>query len=186
MRARIVVAARELLRTGSYAELTVEEVMREAGQGRTIFYRHFDDLADLLVRASAEAVEQLYAAQVALSEARAGAGADAVRGALEPAAAVYHRSGPLLRAVAEAAAGDEQIAAEHNALRRRFDDLVAVSLRDTRDSSASPLADLAQTARALNLMNESYLLDVFGREPRVTLETAVQTLSEIWLAVVWA
>ena len=33
--------------------------MREAGIGRTIFYRHFDDMADLLLRASREAIEEL-------------------------------------------------------------------------------------------------------------------------------
>ena len=33
-------------------------------------------------------------------------------------------------------------------------------------------------------MNEAYLLDAFGREPRVSVEVAVQTLSEIWLAMV--
>ncbi len=33
-------------------------------------------------------------------------------------------------------------------------------------------------------MNEAYLLDAFGREPRVTVEVAVRTLSEIWLALV--
>ena len=33
-------------------------------------------------------------------------------------------------------------------------------------------------------MNEQYLLDAFGREPRVTAETAVETLTEIWSAVI--
>ena len=46
------------------------------------------------------------------------------------------------------------------------------------------LADVGETARALNRMNESYLLDAFGREPRVSTETAVQTLTEIWDAVI--
>ena len=41
-----------------------------------------------------------------------------------------------------------------------------------------------ETARALNLLNETYLLDAFGREPRVSPETAVQTLTEIWVAVI--
>ena len=36
----------------------------------------------------------------------------------------------------------------------------------------------------MTVMNEAYLLDAFGREPRVTVEVAVQTLSEIWLALV--
>ena len=55
-RERIVAAATELVRKRSYAELSVDEVMREAGLGRTIFYRHFDDLGDLLMRASREAM----------------------------------------------------------------------------------------------------------------------------------
>ncbi len=33
-------------------------------------------------------------------------------------------------------------------------------------------------------MNESYLLDAFGREPRISVETAVETLTEIWVAVI--
>jgi hypothetical protein len=43
-------------------------------------------------------------------------------------------------------------------------------------------ADVAESARALNLLNEAYLRDAFGREPRVSPEAAVQTLTEIWAA----
>jgi hypothetical protein len=49
--------------------------------------------------------------------------------------------------------------------------------------SGSVAGDVAETARALNLMNENYLLDAFGREPRVSRETAVATLTSIWFAV---
>ena len=52
-------AASELVRRRSYSELSVDEVMREAGIGRTLFYRHFDDPGDLLLRASREAIEEL-------------------------------------------------------------------------------------------------------------------------------
>ena len=38
-------------------------------------------------------------------------------------------------------------------------------------------------AHALNLMDEAYLLDAFGREPRVSAETAVRALTEVWAAV---
>jgi TetR/AcrR family transcriptional regulator, ethionamide resistance regulator len=183
-RERIVAAATELVRRRAYAELSVDEVMREAGFGRTIFYRHFDDLADLLLRASREAIDELYDAQRSLGQAQPDEDPDAVRRALQAAAEVYHRHGPLLRGVAEAAAGDEQIARGYVAMRKRFDDFVEQSLRGVADLSHTPLADVAQTARALNLMNESYLLDAFGREPRVSLETAVQTLTEIWDAVI--
>lgn len=183
-RARIVSAATELVRRRSYAELSVDEVMREAGFGRTIFYRHFDDLADMLLRASREAIEELYEAQSGLGQARPDEDPDAVPRALRAAVDVYQRHGPLLRGVAEAAAGDEQIARDYAAMRKRFDDFAAQSLRGVADLGQTPLADVAETARALNLMDESYLLDAFGREPRVSPETAVATLTEIWDAVI--
>jgi AcrR family transcriptional regulator len=183
-RERIVAAATELVRTRAYAELSVDEVMRRAGLGRTIFYRHFDDLADLLTRVSREAIEELLAVQRGLTQVRPDEDPDAIRRVLHAGAEVYQRHGPLLRAVAEAAAGDEQIAAAHAEVRRRFDGLAADSLRRSADLGRTAPADLEETARALNLLNETYLLDVFGREPRVSPETAVQTLTEIWDAVI--
>jgi AcrR family transcriptional regulator len=183
-RQRIVAAATELVRRRAYAELSVDELMRETGMGRTIFYRHFDDLADLLRRASREAIDELFDAQRRLGHARPDDEPEALGRALRAAVTVYHRHGPLLRAVAEAAAGDEEIARDYAALRRRFDDFVEESLRGLAELAATPLADVAETARALNLMNESYLLDAFGREPRVSPETAVQTLTEVWDAVI--
>jgi AcrR family transcriptional regulator len=183
-RQRIVAAATELVRRRAYAELSVDELMRETGMGRTIFYRHFDDLADLLRRASREAIDELFDAQRRLGHARPDDEPEALGRALRAAVTVYRRHGPLLRAVAEAAAGDEEIARDYAALRRRFDDFVEESLRGLAELAATPLADVAETARALNLMNESYLLDAFGREPRVSPETAVQTLTEVWDAVI--
>jgi AcrR family transcriptional regulator len=185
MRGRMVDAARDLLRTRSFAELTVDEVMRPTGQGRTVFYRHFDDLGDLLTRASREAIEQLYEAQTELATARGGGDRQtAVRDALTRAVGVFAEHGPLLRAIVEAATVDAQVAADVDALRRRFDDLTAQALTEVAAPGAVSLADVTQTAHALTLMNESYLLDAFGREPRVSAETAVQTLTEVWEAVV--
>ena len=183
-RDRIVAAAMELVRTRAYAELTVDEVMRRAGLGRTIFYRHFDDLADLIRRVGREAIDELLAVQHGLAQVRPDEDPDAIRRRLSAGVDLYQRNGPLLRAVVEAAAGDEEIAAGYANLRRQFDELVADSLRRFADLARTPVADVAETARALNRMNESYLLDAFGREPRVSPETAVQTLTEIWEAVI--
>jgi AcrR family transcriptional regulator len=177
-RERIVRAAELLVRKRSYSELTVDEVMSEAGLGRTIFYRHFDDLGDLLMRCSRAAIEELFEAQSSLVAARPGD----IRGALRAAADVYQRSGPLLRCVAEAAAVDERIAEGYAAMRERFDAFAEQSLHAVLGDGGH--ADLAETARALNLMNETYLTDAFGREPRVSPEVAVRTLAEIWDAVI--
>jgi AcrR family transcriptional regulator len=177
-RERILRAAELLVRKRSYSELTVDEVMSEAGLGRTIFYRHFDDLGDLLMRSSRAAIEELFEAQSSLVAARPGD----IRGALRAAADVYERYGPLLRCVSEAAAVDDRIAEGYAAMRERFDAFAEQSLHRVLGDGGH--ADLAETARALNLMNETYLTDAFGREPRVSPEVAVRTLAEIWDAVI--
>jgi AcrR family transcriptional regulator len=176
-RDRIVRAAELLVRKRSYSELTVDELMSEAGLGRTIFYRHFDDLGDLLMRTSREAIEELWQAQSRL----VAHGPGDPRRAFVAAADVFSRHGPLLRCVREAADVDERVAEGYSAMRRRFDELAEQALRDVLGEAAPP--NLAETARALQLMNETYLTDAFGREPRVSPETAVETLAGIWDAV---
>ena len=183
-RARIVAAATELVRELSYAELSVGVIMERAGLERTMFYRHFDGLADLLMRTGRDAIEELYATQVDLSAARDGAEPEAVRAAIEPAVAVYRRHGPLLRALAEGAAADTEVAAGQARIRRRFDGLVAGAMSDLLGLGPEPPADVAELARVLNLMNESYLLDAFGREARISDAMAIDTLTEIWVAVI--
>lgn len=181
-RQRIVAAATELVRERSYAELSVDAVMREAGLGRTIFYRHFDDLADLLLRAATEAIESLYEAQVELDGEREEGDLEAVRDAIEPAVRAYRRHGPVLRAVSEAGASNPQIAARGAELRQRFNELATESLGRLAGLRENPPADVAESARALNLLNEAYLRDAFGRKPRISAEVAAQTLTEIWAA----
>jgi AcrR family transcriptional regulator len=183
-RERIVAAATELIRHTSYGALTVDDVMREAGAGRTIFYRHFDDLADLLRRAGREAFEGLLQAEQELRAAHVEGKRDIARAAIEPAVAVYRQHGPLLRAITEAAAtGDEQIAAGQQLMLERFDELVEEVLRASPGFAGRSPEDISEAARALNLLNVNYLLDAFGREPRVSAETAIRTLTAIWAAV---
>ena len=185
-RRRIIEATTELVRERSYAELNIGEIMSRAGLGRTIFYRHYDDLGDLLLRAGREAIEQLYEAQTKLAEARQDFGPEAIRAAIELPVRVYHRHGPLLRAISEAAGADPEVARGQAALLRRFDELCATALRNAQKEVGPRFADVEQSALALNRLNESYLLEVFGREPRVTVETATQTLTEIWVAALHA
>jgi AcrR family transcriptional regulator len=189
-RRRIIEAASELVRERSYAELNVGEIMERAGIGRTLFYRHFDDLGDLLLDVAQEAMDELYETQVELAAARLAATEREIpdpavlREAIEVPVAVYSRHGPLLRAVIEAAAADPVVAERVAPLRERFDELVAELLERAGEQLGNPPANATESARALNRLIEGYLVDVFGRVPRVTPEVATETLMEIWLAFV--
>jgi AcrR family transcriptional regulator len=179
-RTRIIAAATELIRERGFAQLSVGEVMERAGIGRTLFYRHFDDLPDLLMKAGREAIEELYTTHETLAHAAVTADPQVIRRGLEAAAAVYVRHGPLLRAIAEAATVDERIHEGQSAMRERFRELLEQTLTRLLPPGAPEAAELA---RALNVMNESYLLDVFGREPRVPPDVAARTLSHVIDAV---
>jgi hypothetical protein len=126
----------------------------------------------------------MFSAHAAIAASHASFDEDAVREAMTVAAEVFHRHGPLLRAVFEAIASGQLVAVDAEALRTQFDALVAESLRDVEARSGKRFADPEETARALNLLNENYLLDVFGREPRVSVQTAANTLSEIWITLI--
>ena len=182
-RRRIVEAAAGLVREVSFSRLTVGAVMEKAGLERTIFYRHFDDLVDLMTSTGRQAIEELFAAQAALADARIEYGEEAVREAVALPVGVYHRHGPVLRAVSEAAAADERLAANQTLVRDRFDELIAGVLAEIEERRGRPIAEPLQTARALNRLAESYLLDAFGREARTTPEAATDAISEIWVSL---
>ena len=186
VRARIIAAADSALRLNPYRELSVEELMSAAGLTRTIFYRHFDDLADLVVRLLEEASSDLYEQEQSLATTGLDA-PDQIRRALEPPVRVLSANGPLLRAVAEAASHDERIDRGYRDLVERFERLIETYLRDLAARGRTRISDPAQTARALNLMSLAYLLDVFGTpEPKVSPEVALQTLTEIWVGAILA
>jgi AcrR family transcriptional regulator len=184
VRMQIIAAADAALRRAPYRELSVEELMAAAGLPRTIFYRHFDDLADVVVRLLEEAGAELYQHEQRLA-AVGDDEPDGIRHALEAPVRSFSLHGPLLRAVAEAASHDERIDAGYRALVQRFEQLIEAFLRALAERGQTRLADPAQTARALNLMNLAYLLDVFGTiEQKVSPEVALQTLTEIWVGAI--
>jgi TetR/AcrR family transcriptional regulator, ethionamide resistance regulator len=184
VREQIVAAATEALRKRRFRDLSVEELMASTGLSRTLFYRHFDDLADLVVRQLEDTSAELFEherrlAMTALQEERS------IREALEPAVLTLAEHGPLLRAIAEAASHDERIERSYQAMVERFGALIEGYLRMLVAQERSRIADPAQTARALNHMNLAYLLDTFGSsEPKVTPDVAVRTLTEIWEAAI--
>ncbi len=174
------------MRERAFAELTVGEIMDRAGLERTVFYRHFENVGALLLSAGRQAIVDMYEAQAAIADSHESFDPETIREALRLAAEVFHREGPLLRAVFEASAANQLVTVDEDELRRRFDGLVADSLRDLERRTGRHFVDVEETARALNRLNENYLLDAFGRGPRVSVDVAAETLSEIWIALVEA
>jgi AcrR family transcriptional regulator len=180
-RREILAAADRFLRERPFRELSVDVVMAETGLTRTAFYRHFDDVTDLVLRLFADVGAELYDIGERWSRT-AGIGYPAP--GLEGLAGMvdfYVRNGPLMRAIAEAAVTDEQIELAYRGSVEAFIELTAVALERMVREGKLKVPDARALARAMTLMNQAYLLEEFGREPQGDPEVALVTLGTVWL-----
>jgi TetR/AcrR family transcriptional regulator, ethionamide resistance regulator len=106
--AAFVLATALLLDEGiPYADLSVEQIARKAGRSRSTFYVYFRDKRELLLHATQEIAERLYAA--AAGWLREPGGGGDVRDALAGILSIYREHPGLLAAVVEASGYDDRV-----------------------------------------------------------------------------
>lgn len=180
-RRQILDAAAGFLREQPFRDLSVDALMSEVGLTRTAFYRHFDDTTALLLRLLGELVDKLYPVAERWREAAGEGYPDTARRALAEIVDVFVAEGPLARAIADAASIDERIETAYRGVLETFIGITAQTLDRLVAEGRLEVADTLALARALNLMNEAYLLEEFGREPFGDRDAALATLERIWL-----
>ena len=189
----ILAAARAFLEERPFREMTVEGVMVRTGLSRPAFYAYFRDRYEVVTRLLEGIGGLLFALDwrwlsggEAEEEAR-----EVLVDALRAGSRTFVEYGPVLRAIADAAGYDARVEQVYRyGLIERL--VAAVASRISRDVEAglSP-ADLEpeETARALVLMTERYLLDAFGRPERRPSrgESAAvfRTLEGIWVRTLY-
>jgi TetR/AcrR family transcriptional regulator, ethionamide resistance regulator len=170
-RGRILAAAEKLLLERPYRDITVDQVMASAGMSRTVFYRHFEGLPDVLLTLLRMIEGELVAPMLApVTDPEAW-----LRELLASGVETFARYGPFMRALDHAAGQDAEIEAAYSAVVDRFIEQTAEMIG--ADDRAYELA------RALNLMNGRYLTETLGRDPDFDRELALETLLTIWGAV---
>jgi AcrR family transcriptional regulator len=175
----IIDAAEELLRERPFRELTVDEVMRRTELSRPSLYVYFRDRHHLVLRL----VERLHAetAEIAGHWYQGnGPGEVLIREALAGIAAVFERDGAVLHALSDAAADDPDVEIAHEAIISSFIEATARHIEAEIEAGNMLPLDAWETARALTLMNERYLVTALGRAPTVAPEVVVETLATIW------
>jgi AcrR family transcriptional regulator len=182
--AEILAAAETLLRERPFRELTVDELMRRTGLSRPSFYVYFRDRHELVLRV----VEHIGGELFAMSERwykGTGEGPVLIREAIDGAVGVFAAHGPVLRALADAAADDPRVEAAYGELLQRFVDATAQHIeREMAAGRILPL-DAEQTAIALTWMMERYLQLTLGRTPGRPLAEVSGTLTTIWSRVLY-
>ncbi len=180
----ILQAAHDLLRRRPFHELSVDAIMANTGLKRPSFYVHFRDRHDVVLRVLATVGEEL----LVMSERWFRDESDPVesaRTALEGIVDVWVRDGPVLKALADAAADDPDVDTVYHAMVERFIDGATQHILREQQAGRALSVDAAQMSRALVWLNERYLCEMLGREPQGDRQEIVNTLYQIWVRSIY-
>ncbi len=152
-RRRILEATRELLLDRPFAALTVGDVMARAGLTRTVFYRHFDTLAQMAPELLPDSEDPL------LDQVLRGPAEDVIAAMVAGLVQLYADNGRWLRALAAAADADPAVAAQ---LERALDGTDGCSSELVAESPKPARQIPREFALLLMATHRAYLLDKFG------------------------
>jgi AcrR family transcriptional regulator len=183
-RREILAAADAFLRERPFRELSVDVVMVECGLTRTAFYRHFDDITELVLKLMEDVGRELVEVAARWRQMSGHKYPAPARAALRAIVDFFQRNGPLVRAIADAASTDERIERSYRGAIEAFIAVVAAGLEALVARGQLAPLDTHTLSRALNLMNEAFLLDQFGSEPFGDPEVAFRTLEAVWLGAI--
>jgi AcrR family transcriptional regulator len=180
----IIAAAESLLRERPFRELTVDEVMQRTELSRPSFYVYFTDRHQLVLKV----VEHLGAELFTMSDRwmrGTGEGPELARAAIDGIVAVYVEHGPVMRALADAAADDRGVEQAYTAIVQSFIDATARHIEEEIAAGRILPLDAYETAKALVWMMERYLVLSLGREPMTPHAAVADTLTTIWGRVLY-
>lgn len=178
-RQRILDVTRELLEDRPWSDVSIDEITRRAELTRTAFYRHFPNRRALLLALLDELGVRL---DLVADPWERGEGdrTEQLQRALHELVDLFHRHGRLLRAIADVAANDGEVATTYADLGARLSASAAARIALDVAEGRSAVADPAEVAAALVWMNERYLLERFGRPPLADPERTAAALGEVW------
>jgi AcrR family transcriptional regulator len=180
----IIAAAEAFLREHPFRAMTVDEVMRRTDLSRPSFYVYFRDRHHLVLRV----VEHLGSELYAMSERwlrGTGEGPQLAREALEGIVNVYAEHGPVMRALADAAADDPGVEEAYNVIVENFVRATARHIDEEIAVGRILPVDPHETAKALVWMMERYLNLSFGHDAPIPRQTVADTLTTIWTRVLY-
>ncbi len=181
----ILDAAEKLLRRHAFHELTVALVMGETGLARPSFYQYFADLHQLL----AKLTERYIAEVIAIAEASIDLPIDPLgrdsrdigllRESYEQGCKLIRKRRHLHRALVDAAPGDPSVDRIH---RRYMNSMAALLERQIRAAQSAGHAlklEPKESARALQLMGEHYIIDKLVKRSGSDVTEVANTLVAI-------
>jgi TetR/AcrR family transcriptional regulator, ethionamide resistance regulator len=180
----IIAAAEAFLREQPFRALTVDEVMRRTDLSRPSFYVYFRDRHHLVLRVVEHLGSELYEMSDRWLRGT-GEGPQLARDALDGIVGVYAAHGPVMRALADAAADDPGVEEAYNGIVESFVRATARHIEEEIAVGRILPVDPDETAKALVWMMERYLNLSFGHEPASSRQAVADTLTTIWTRVLY-
>jgi TetR/AcrR family transcriptional regulator, ethionamide resistance regulator len=180
----IIAAAEAFLREQPFRALTVDEVMRRTDLSRPSFYVYFRDRHHLVLRVVEHLGSELYEMSDRWLRGT-GEGPQLAREALKGIVRVFAEHGPVMRALADAAADDPGVEQAYRGIVESFVRATARHIEEEIAVGRILPVDPDETAKALVWMMERYLNLSFGHDPATPRQAVADTLTTIWTRVLY-
>lgn len=183
IRARLSVAAEAILEDEeTFAELSVERLIRAAGISRSTFYAYFRDKDDLLQALVEDLLEELWTAAGAWTDLGVGLTKDDLRAAMVHIGTVHRPHRLLMAAAAEADPANARVRGQYDELMQQTKRLVYEHiLRGQREGFVRPGLDAENTAALLTWGSELRLNKVPAGADDEKLGRVLEALTDlIW------
>jgi AcrR family transcriptional regulator len=158
--------------------------MRRTDLSRPSFYVYFRDRHHLVLRVVEHLGSELYEMSDRWLRGT-GEGPQLAREALEGIVGVYADHGPVMRALADAAADDPGVEQAYRGIVESFVRATARHIEQEIAVGRILPVDPDETAKALVWMMERYLNLSFGHEPATPPQAVADTLTTIWTRVLY-
>jgi AcrR family transcriptional regulator len=183
-RAVILNASLDFLWSHPFRDMTVGSLMAATGVSRSAFYQYFEDRHDLMETLLDMLQDEIFEVAAPWISGT-GDPVALLRETLSGLARVGYRTGPLLRAVTDAAATDERLEAAWKRFLGRFDDAACDRIEADQNQGLIPAFDARPVAIALTRLDAFALLEAFGQRPRSRPEPVEEALARIWISTLY-
>lgn len=167
VRIRLLAATESLLEQGrGFTEISVEDLITEAGVARSTFYAHFEDKGALLLELTDHVTSELEVVASRWYRLPRHATRDDLRDALAELMTSHLQHRLTLAAVTEAAAYDPRVRAEYeDSMARRFSEMERGFRTQQAEGGVRADVDVAQVTPWVGWMTERGLFQLLGDGP---------------------
>ena len=187
----IVRAAIDFLAKRPYRELNVGVLMAATPLSRPAFYRYFTDVEDLIEQLLAEFERGMQDHAIPWFSREVTTAADSIRqfrASMEGLTRIVAASGPLYRAISEAASMHPGLEQMWSRFMGDWDSAVARRIRlEQQAGLIEPALESDRVAHAFNRMDAALMIEAFGRGRArpADIKRVVDTMCEVWIRVLW-